>query len=103
MGLKKLLWGFMKPLGSSSMVFSKQHANRLKLLIPPIVSMESVVLLNKEVTVEEIKATLFNMKPNKAPGPDGFTADFFKASWSVVGDDFVAAVKSFFDTSFLLK
>lgn len=65
--------------------------------------MESAGLLNKEVTAEEIKATLFGMKPNKAPGLDGFTADFFKDSWSVVGEDFVAAVKNFFDTGILLR
>jgi hypothetical protein len=43
------------------------------------------------------------MKSNKAPGPDGFTANFFKASWSVVGDDVIKAIKNFFETSLLLK
>lgn len=36
-------------------------------------------------TAEEIKATLFKLNPNKAPGPDGLTSAFFKASWDTTG------------------
>jgi hypothetical protein len=60
-------------------------------------------LLGKEVTAEEIKRTIFSMKSNKAPGPDGYTADFFKAAWPVVGGDVVAAISSFFASGLLLK
>uniref|UniRef100_H9GUV3 Reverse transcriptase domain-containing protein n=1 Tax=Anolis carolinensis TaxID=28377 RepID=H9GUV3_ANOCA len=35
-------------------------------------------LLNKAITEEEIKKAINNLKPNKAPGPDGFTASFYK-------------------------
>jgi hypothetical protein len=59
--------------------------------------------LEKEVTAEEIRDTMFSMKANKAPGPDGYTADFFKASWSIVGEDVITAIKNFFDTGLLLK
>lgn len=38
-------------------------------------------------TSEEIKSTFFKMNPNKAPGPDGLTSGFFKASWDTVGKE----------------
>uniref|UniRef100_A0A803TFB5 Reverse transcriptase domain-containing protein n=1 Tax=Anolis carolinensis TaxID=28377 RepID=A0A803TFB5_ANOCA len=34
--------------------------------------------LNKEITEEEIRKTIKLLKGNKAPGPDGFTASFYK-------------------------
>ena len=43
------------------------------------------------------------MKPDKAPGPDGYTAGFFQKLWPVVGTDVCAAVRSFFESGRLLK
>jgi len=42
------------------------------------------------------------MGDDKAPGPDGFTAKFFKKSWEIVGADVVKAVQSFFSSGRLL-
>jgi hypothetical protein len=60
-------------------------------------------MLEKEVTAEEIRDTLFHMKANKAPGPDGFSAYFFKSTWSIVGHKVVAAIKGLFTSGMLLK
>ncbi|XP_024004030.1 uncharacterized protein LOC112081502 [Eutrema salsugineum] len=65
-----------------------QHISDLLVLIP---------------SDEEIKAAIFSMPRNKAPGPDGFPLEFFLEAWSVVGDDIIAAVKDFFSTGFLLR
>lgn len=59
--------------------------------------------LIKPVTDEEIKDVLFKMPSNKSPGPDGFTTEFFKASWHIIGKDFITAVRSFFTMGFLPK
>ncbi|XP_056842877.1 uncharacterized protein LOC130495492 [Raphanus sativus] len=47
---------------------------------------------------EEIKVEAI-----KSPGPDGYTSEFFKESWAVIGDDITVAVQSFFDKGFLPK
>ncbi|XP_052627262.1 uncharacterized protein LOC128133760 [Lactuca sativa] len=57
----------------------------------------------KVVTDEEIKNALFDIDDDKAPGPDGFSAKFFKSMWIVVGNDFCQAVKEFFCNGQLLK
>lgn len=45
---------------------------------------------------------MFSLGNDKAPGPDGFTAYFFKRSWSIIGQEVVKAIQSFFQTGRLL-
>lgn len=59
--------------------------------------------LIRAVTEEEVREVVFKMPSNKSPGPDGYTSEFFKASWSVIGKDFTVAVQSFFSKGFLPK
>ncbi|GKB02067.1 RNA-directed DNA polymerase, eukaryota, reverse transcriptase zinc-binding domain protein [Tanacetum coccineum] len=49
-----------------------------------------------EVSDEEIKEAMFDIDSNKAPGPDGFTSEFFKKAWDIVGDEVCLAIKEFF-------
>lgn len=51
---------------------------------PALNDME-VLDLERAVTVEEIKAALWGLKPWKAPGPDGLHAGFFRKCWQIVG------------------
>lgn len=61
------------------------------------------VQLDKDVTDEEITKVLFTMSNDKSPGPDGFTCEFFKSSCQIVGNDFLVAIRSFFETGFFLR
>nr|GEW82553.1 RNA-directed DNA polymerase, eukaryota [Tanacetum cinerariifolium] len=51
------------------------------------------------VSNEEIKRAIWDCGSDKSPGPDGFTFEFFKKYWSVVGGDVINAVKEFFNYS----
>ncbi|GJW82711.1 RNA-directed DNA polymerase, eukaryota [Tanacetum coccineum] len=55
--------------------------------------------LERDVNSDEIKNVVWDCSSYKSPGPDGFTFDFFKKYWSIVGNDVVNAVKDFFSSS----
>ncbi|CAN1331091.1 Transposon TX1 uncharacterized 149 kDa protein [Linum perenne] len=54
--------------------------------------------LSRDVEEWEIKKAVFQMGPNKSPGPDGFAGSFYQRHWDLVKDDLVKEVKEFFMT-----
>ena len=52
--------------------------------IPSMVNDDDNMMLNSPVSIREIKKSLFKMDPDKAPGPDGFTAQFYIACWDII-------------------
>lgn len=59
--------------------------------------------LCSEVTKEEVKCALFNMHPDKAPGPDDMTPVFFQRHWELVGYDVFKLVQEFFRTREIMQ
>nr|GEW37812.1 hypothetical protein [Tanacetum cinerariifolium] len=51
------------------------------------ISDQETMSMIKEVTNEEVKASIFIIDDNKAPRLDGFTSKFYKKAWHVVGND----------------
>lgn len=60
-------------------------------------------MLTAEVADEEVKRTVFALPRNKLPGPDGYNAEFLRASWSVIGAEVIQAVKEFFSSGQILR
>ncbi|KAJ0040292.1 hypothetical protein Pint_27485 [Pistacia integerrima] len=56
-----------------------------------------------EVSKEEIQKTMFGMSKDKAPGPDGNRAFFFKKAWDIVGHDVFKAIQNFFKSGKMLR
>nr|GEW14145.1 RNA-directed DNA polymerase, eukaryota, reverse transcriptase zinc-binding domain protein [Tanacetum cinerariifolium] len=59
--------------------------------------------LEREVSKEEIKKAVWDCGIDKAPGPDGFTFDFYRRYWNLIESDVVDAVKWFFQQGTILK
>lgn len=94
---------FQSILGSTDLPSSSASTDDLRSLLPFRCTDLQQNYLKREVTSAEIKATLFAMPLNKSPGPDGYSVEFIRTSWDVVGDDVVSAVKEFFRNGRLLK
>eukprot|EP00253_Pinus_taeda_P002797 PITA_02797 len=61
--------------------------------IPKIITTEQNRALMRVATMEEVEEVVMNMKKGKAPGPDGFTAEFYQAGWHFLGQDVSEAVE----------
>ncbi|GJX80091.1 RNA-directed DNA polymerase, eukaryota, reverse transcriptase zinc-binding domain protein [Tanacetum coccineum] len=66
-------------------------------------SIDDAEFMVRPVSKDEIKSVFFAMNDEKAPGPDGFSSKFFKAAWSVIGDEVCTAICDFFKNGRLLK
>ncbi|GJV81463.1 RNA-directed DNA polymerase, eukaryota, reverse transcriptase zinc-binding domain protein [Tanacetum coccineum] len=91
---------FKNVLGRSSSVLPFNDPDSLFVKKLPV---SEALNLVRSVSNEEIKLALFDIDGNKAPGPDGFSSQFFKESWSIVGDEMCNAVRDFFSNGKLLK
>ncbi|GJY65673.1 hypothetical protein Tco_0467911 [Tanacetum coccineum] len=98
-------------------VKGRAHRNKIKFLgkeVPVIemkpntihitnkFSMEDATMMTRLVNDEEVKKALFDISDNKALGPDGFTSNFYKKAWNIMGKDVCEAVKDFFSTGKLI-
>jgi hypothetical protein len=69
-------------------------------LIGPRVTQEDNDRLVAPFTREELKEALFQMHPDKAPGPDGFNPTFYQQFWNICGDDIFEVAKEWLDRGY---
>jgi mannosylglycoprotein endo-beta-mannosidase len=53
----------------------------------PQVSIEENDLLTAAYTEDKVRKAIFLMEHNKAPGPDGFPAEFYRTFWETIKVD----------------
>ncbi|KAH0714741.1 hypothetical protein KY284_007646 [Solanum tuberosum] len=59
--------------------------------------------LVQEVTRDEINRAVQDMPNYKSPGTDGIPVEFFKANWSIVGEEVIQVVTQFIESGKILK
>lgn len=80
-------------------ILSKPNVNRSEDIdkichhIPKKVSRDQNLALLRVITKDELEETINKMAKNKAPGPDGFTIEFYQANWSFMGNDLLDLVE----------
>lgn len=90
-------------LDSSPPVLSSEAKDEISRLTTFRCDVPSKEMLMAPVSREEIKKEVFSLPANKAPGPDGYTGEFFRKAWPVIGNDFTDAVQEFFASGQILK
>ena len=89
---KELVDHFKKMLTESNQ--NRQPAiDKIISHIPAVITKEQNLALLREISLQEVEEVVMNMPRNKAPGPDCFTAEFFKATWNFMGQDILEVVE----------
>ncbi|XP_074298546.1 uncharacterized protein LOC141629443 [Silene latifolia] len=70
--------------------------------IGSLISDQHRSILLKPVSSQEVKDCIFSIPSTKSPGPDGFSSQFYRDSWDIIGKDITGAVLDFFATDDLL-
>ncbi|GKD84121.1 RNA-directed DNA polymerase, eukaryota, partial [Tanacetum coccineum] len=85
--------------------FKQPDRGRLKLnfSFPNRLSNVQIEDLERVITRDEIRAAVWGCGENKSPGPHGYTFEFFKRYWNIIGADFCGAVECFFDSGMFPK
>nr|GFB11226.1 RNA-directed DNA polymerase, eukaryota [Tanacetum cinerariifolium] len=96
--LKKKIrgWNSMRQSFKNSKIMLKSKLVDVELVIDKGNASEERMDMEADVTIKEIKNTVWDCGTNKSPGPDGFSFDFYRRFWSMIQKDVVAAVKCFF-------
>ncbi|XP_058783255.1 uncharacterized protein LOC131657925 [Vicia villosa] len=73
-----------------------QEDSSLHNVIPNMISDQTNALLTMVPTEDEIKHSVFSLKADSAPGPDGFGGSFYHHYWDIIKGDVTNAVSQFF-------
>ncbi|XP_058760550.1 uncharacterized protein LOC131633894 [Vicia villosa] len=73
-----------------------QEGSSLLNVIPNMISDQTNALLTMVPTEDEIKHSVFSLKADSAPGPDGFGGSFYHHYWDIIKGDVTNAVSQFF-------
>ena len=92
-GIKEAAHSFFKNLYSAPDLKHVDQNSYPLSEIPNLINEDDNLLLNMPVSIREIKKALFKMDPDKAPGPDGFTARFYMSCWDIIKNDLYRMVK----------
>ncbi|CAA7040352.1 unnamed protein product [Microthlaspi erraticum] len=76
---------------------SPQCVETVEKALEPCITQEMNEALTAQPTSIEIKAAMFSINPDKAPGPDGFSAGFFQTNWLVMGPKIIEEVHEIFE------
>ncbi|GJY76385.1 RNA-directed DNA polymerase, eukaryota [Tanacetum coccineum] len=79
------------------------YQSRLNFRFPYRLNNEQAADLENSITQDEIRNAVWGYGENKSPGPDGFTFEFFRKFWNVIGADVCVVVEWFFDHSSFSK
>ncbi|GKB36671.1 hypothetical protein Tco_0881613 [Tanacetum coccineum] len=73
--------------------------SRINFRFPTRLKTDQITDLEKPISSDEIRDAVWACGANKSPGPDGFSFEFFRKFWSLIGPDMCVAVEWFFSHS----
>lgn len=91
--LDSLITTYFHDLFSSNV----EYMNAVVDCVKPLITNSHNATLNRAVSAQEVKKSMFDMKPDKSPEPNGLNPGFFQHFWDILGN----AIHSFCSEFFL--
>eukprot|EP00253_Pinus_taeda_P030593 PITA_30593 len=85
--ISALLADHFKSISQEPPINREEAIKELTVAIPKTITSDQNWALCREVSLEEVEKAIRSMPNDKAPGPDGFTINFYKACWSIIKQD----------------
>nr|GEZ84716.1 zinc finger, CCHC-type [Tanacetum cinerariifolium] len=83
--------------GKSRHLAPSPNRCKLNFVFPNKLSLGLASDLERPITRAEVRSAVWGCAENKSPGPNGFTFEFFRKFWDILGADFCAAIDWFFE------
>jgi exonuclease III len=78
---------FYQDLLTETNVNREEAIQKVTRHIPRLINSEQNTTLMRPITQSEVNLAVKDMPPGKAPGPDGFTTDFFHYCWDMIKEE----------------
>eukprot|EP00253_Pinus_taeda_P034305 PITA_34305 len=91
-GISTLITEHFKSIGQEPAIDKIEAIAELIKSIPKTISNEQNLALTREISLEEVEEVVKDMPNDKAPGPDGFTINFYKACWEIIKNEIISKV-----------
>lgn len=79
--VKQIAVNFYQDLFGKKVESRSDMGFKIKEVVKKALTQKQRKLLITEISSDEIKKVLFSMEKGKAPGPDGYSVEFFKSNW----------------------
>ena len=86
--MEQELLDYFKGIHQEPLVNRQQAIDQITSLIPKLIMAEHNQMLLRPVSLQEFESAMVQFKDGKAPGPDGFTSNFFHHLWDLIKHEF---------------
>eukprot|EP00253_Pinus_taeda_P035588 PITA_35588 len=83
-GIEKEFYNYFKTMNQEPNINRNEAIEKITSHIPRLINEDHNTLLLKPISLQEVEEAVNLLKARKAPGPDGFTANFFQHFWETI-------------------
>eukprot|EP00253_Pinus_taeda_P008885 PITA_08885 len=92
-GIERALMDYHKGILNEPQLDRSKAIGQICRAIPSMVTEDQNKALMRAASLDEVEEVVMSMKKGTAPGPDGFSVDFYQAGWNFLGKEILDLVE----------